>query len=99
MLTVRVALRVQPKGRDTFVAQFAKEHEEVPARFGGCEQFELFCNPVDPDSFLIYEEWTTREAFDAYRTSDYFAASGEVLFPLMDGAPDSAYYESERVGP
>ncbi len=38
----------------------AKEHEEVPARFGGSEQFELFCNPVDPDS---------------------------------------AYYESERVGP
>jgi len=31
--------------------------------------------------------------------SDYFRDAGEVLFPLMDGAPDSAYYEAERVGP
>lgn len=47
MLTVRVALRVQPEARETFVAQLAKEHD----------------------------------------------------VPLIDGAPDSAYYESERVGP
>ena len=24
---------------------------------------------------------------------------GAVLFPLIDGQPDSAYYESQRVGP
>jgi quinol monooxygenase YgiN len=48
---------------------------------------------------LLYEEWTSREAADAYLTSDYFAAGGQILFPLLDGSPDSAYYDSTRVGP
>jgi len=99
MLTVRVAVRAQPDGRDAFVAQLAKEHEEVPARFAGCERFDVCTSATEPNSFLIYEEWASRDAFDAYRSSDYFAEGGKVLFPLMDGTPDSAYYESERVGP
>ena len=55
--------------------------------------------PGDPASFLLYEEWADRKAADAYLTSEYFQAAAAVLFPLIDGQPDSAYYESERVGP
>jgi quinol monooxygenase YgiN len=99
MFTVRVAVRVRPEGREEFIAQLKKEEAEVPARFGGCERFAVYSDPSEPDSVLLYEEWATREAADAYMTSDYFRESGAVLFPLMDGSPDSAYYESERVGP
>ena len=99
MFTVRVAVRTQPDGRDRFISQLKKEAREVPARFEGCERFSIYNDPSDPDSTFLYEEWATRDAFDGYRTSDYFKASGEILFPLMDGAPDSAYYDSERVGP
>ena len=99
MFTVRVAVRTQPAGRDEFIAQLEKEAREVPTRFEGCERFSVYRDPSDPDSAFIYEEWANRDAFDGYRTSDYFRASGEILFPLMDGAPDSAYYESARVGP
>ena len=48
---------------------------------------------------LLYEEWKTREAAEAYLGSDYFRDAGAILFPLMEGRPDSAYYEAERVGP
>ncbi|HYN49705.1 MAG TPA: hypothetical protein VES62_02170 [Thermoleophilaceae bacterium] len=48
---------------------------------------------------LLYEEWTTKEAADTYLQSDYFREAGALLFPLMDGAPDSAYYVADRVGP
>jgi quinol monooxygenase YgiN len=99
MFTVRVAVQVRPEGRDAFVAQLKKAEQEVPGRFAGCERFAVYCDPSDPDSFLLYEEWADREAADAYLTSEYFQAGGAVLFPLMDGQPDSAYYESERVGP
>jgi quinol monooxygenase YgiN len=99
MFTVRVAARTQTEGREVFVAQLQREQNEVPEKFEGCERFAVYSDPSDPDSTFIYEEWATRESFDAYAGSDYFKASGEILFPLMSGSPDSAYYESERVGP
>ena len=99
MFCVRVAVRVKSEGRERFLAQLKKEEREVPDRFAGCARFAVFSDPADPDSLLLYEEWTSREAADRYLRSDYFREAGEVLFPLMDGAPDSAYYEAERVGP
>ncbi len=99
MYCVRVAVRVKPEGRDRFVAQLKREEREVPERFEGCERFAVFSDPTDPDNLLLYEEWTTREAADAYLRSEYFREAGEVLYPLMDGPADSAYYEAERVGP
>jgi quinol monooxygenase YgiN len=99
MFTIRVAVQVRPEGRDAFVAQLKKEEQEVPVRFAGCERFAVYRDPSDPGSFLLYEEWADRQAADAYLTSEYFQAGGAVLFPLMDGQPDSAYYEAERVGP
>jgi quinol monooxygenase YgiN len=99
MFTIRVAVQVRPEGRDAFVAQLKKEEQEVPVRFAGCERFAVYHDPCDPGSFLVYEEWSDRQAADAYLTSEYFLAGGAVLFPLMDGQPDSAYYESQRVGP
>ena len=99
MFCVRVAVRVKPEARDRFVAQLKTEEREVPDRFAGCERFAVFSDPADPDNVLLYEEWTTRDAAEAYMRSDYFRAAGDVLFPLMDGSPDSAYYEAERVGP
>lgn len=59
----------------------------------------VFSDPSDPDRVLLYEEWSTRDAAEAYMHSEYFRASADVLFPLMTGTPDSAYYEAERVGP
>jgi quinol monooxygenase YgiN len=99
MFCVRVAVRVKPEGRDEFLAQLKKEEREVPERFGGCARFAVYSDPVDPDSLLLYEEWATKEAADAYLQSDYFREAGAVLFPLMDGAPDSAYFAAERIGP
>ena len=99
MFTIRVAVQVRPDGREAFVAQLKKEEQEVPSRFAGCQRFAVYRDPGDPGSFLLYEEWSDRTAADAYLNSDYFQAGAAVLFPLMDGQPDSAYYQSERVGP
>jgi quinol monooxygenase YgiN len=67
--------------------------------FDGCERFAVYRDPSDATSLFLYEEWRDRDAADAYLGSDYFQSSGAVLFPLMDGAPDSAYYEAAQVGP
>jgi quinol monooxygenase YgiN len=99
MFCVRVAVRVKPQGRDRFLAQLKKAEREVPERFSGCARFAVYTDPTDPDSVLLYEEWTTKEAADTYLQSDYFREAGALLFGLMDGAPDSACYVADRVGP
>jgi quinol monooxygenase YgiN len=99
MFTVRVAVRVRPEARRQFLDQLQKEEQEVPRLFEGCERFAIYSDPADADNLLLYEEWTSRERAEVYMRSEYFRAGGEVLFPLMDGAPDSAYYVAERVGP
>ncbi len=96
MFCVRVAMRVKSEDRERFVGVLKQEERDVPARFAGCERFDVF---ADGERVLLYEEWATRDAAEAYLASDAFRTSGEVLFPLMDGAPDSAYYVAERVGP
>ncbi|MDN5860264.1 MAG: antibiotic biosynthesis monooxygenase [Pseudonocardia sp.] len=99
MFIVRVAVRVLPEGREQVVAQLRKEEREVADRFAGCERFAVFSDPADPDSLMLYEEWASRQDAERYMASDYFEVASRVVFPLMNGAPDSAYYEAQRVGP
>ncbi len=99
MFCVRVVVRVKPAGRERFLSQLKTEEREVPERFDGCERFAVFSDPADPDNLLLYEEWSTRAAAERYLNSDYFQEARKVLFPLIDGAPDSAYYQAERTGP
>jgi quinol monooxygenase YgiN len=99
MLVVRVAVRCRSGHRDTFLMQLRREEQQVPTTFEGCERFTFGTHPDDPDRVLLYEEWRDREAFEAYRESEFFEEAGAKLFPLMDGPPDSSYFEAERVGP
>jgi quinol monooxygenase YgiN len=99
MRSIRVELRAKPERQAQLVASLAAEAREVPARFEGCERYAVFVHPEDDCRILLYEEWSDAEAFAAYRESDFFEQSGQALFPMFDGPPDSAYYESVRVGP
>jgi quinol monooxygenase YgiN len=99
MFVARVALRTRAEDRPGLVAQLQREEHEVPALFAGCRRFSLTQHHTDPHSLLLYEEWDDAATFEAYRRSEYFERSGAVLFPLIDGAPDTAYYEAQRVGP
>ena len=97
MFTVRVVARVVPGGESQFLAQLEKEAHEVPDLFGGCARYGIYTAPSDPATVFVYEEWASRAAFDAYLHSDYFKEASTILHPLMDGAPDGAYYESQPV--
>jgi quinol monooxygenase YgiN len=99
MHSIRVELRAKPEKQARLVAALAAEAREVPHRFEGCERYAVFVHPDDECRILLYEEWSDAGAFDAYRESDFFEQSGRTLFPMVDGPPDSAYYESVRVGP
>lgn len=98
MMVIRVLVDVQPDQTEAFVAHLAEEAPQVRA-LDGCERFELFVDPSAPNRFLLYEEWASAEAFEAYQGSALLRESFAVLGPMMAGPPQSAYYAASREGP
>jgi quinol monooxygenase YgiN len=94
MIIIRVAMNVQPENKEKFLSLLGQEAVSV-RRLEGCLKFNIFEDVSSENALLLYEEWQTLEAFDAYRTSRAFKETGQHLFPLMDGKPDSAYYSAE----
>ncbi|MDQ3032033.1 MAG: antibiotic biosynthesis monooxygenase [Myxococcota bacterium] len=91
MMVIRVVVQVRPEHVDAFAAHMRAESLQVRA-LEGCQRYELFRDPEAPGRFLLYEEWASREAFDAYRASDLLRESFAVLGPMMAAPPDSVYY-------
>lgn len=97
MFIIRVIMTVKPDEAPAFVEYLQKEAADVKAQFAGCEQFGLFADVSAENRYLLYEEWETQAAFNAYRNSDFFKQNSAVLFPMMAGAPDSAYFSAEII--
>jgi autoinducer 2-degrading protein len=93
MMVIRVVVDVKEESTDAFVAHLQEESVAVRA-LDGCLRYQLFRDPEDDTSFLLYEEWASPEAFEAYQASDLLRESFAVLGPMMAGPPDSQYFEA-----
>ena len=91
MMVIRVVVNVKPERVDDFVQQIQSDAPRVRA-LHGCERYELFRAADEPKRFFLYEEWTSREAFEEYQQSALLRESFAVLGPMMEGPPDSAYF-------
>ena len=98
MMVIRVLVRVQEGRAEDFLAHMAQETPRV-LEFEGCERYAVFADPSEANRFLLYEEWASAEAFEAYRSSELLAESFRVLGPMMAGPPDSSYFSANPVGP
>lgn len=96
MIIVRVLVKIQPQHKNEFV-QLMNDDLEDTMKFEGCKHFALYEDTQNENGFILYEEWESQANFDAYRTSEYFKARGGQLFPLMDGTPDSQYYQADPI--
>ena len=99
MRSVRVMMRAKPGRQRELADVLCHEASEVPALFAGCLRYGAFVDPEDDHQVLLYEEWSDEASFVAFSSSEYFERSGGWVFPLLDGAPEVAYYDSELVGP
>lgn len=98
MMVIRVVLRIQPEQRSAFLAYLNEESPHVRA-MEGCSWYELFEDPNDENRFLLYEEWASADAFEAYKSTESFSQAFAVLGPMMAGPPTSAYYGASLEGP
>ena len=99
MFVARVAVKASAEGREMLVDRLSEEATVVPTKFDGCQFYVVSVDANDDHHILIAEEWTDREAFDAYQQSEYFAESLETLWSCLAAPPNSAYYDSTLVGP
>ncbi len=99
MLVARVRVTSSPEGIEPLVELLTAEAERVPSMFTGCQMFVVSVDAADENTVMIAEEWSSKEQFDAYQTSEHFASIMGSALPLLAGPPDSAYYEGELVGP
>jgi quinol monooxygenase YgiN len=74
MLTVIAQYRTQP-GRGDEVAEVLVRHAATTRTEPGCLRFDACRSLDDPDRFVLYEQYTDDEAFEAHHTSEHFRAN------------------------
>jgi len=96
MIVVRVCLTSKEENISALSAVLANDVTNTNA-FDGCVRYDVYQGINDECEFILYEEWENQQSFDAYKASDYFKDIGGKIFPLLDGTPDSAYYQAELI--
>jgi quinol monooxygenase YgiN len=80
--------------RAAALAQLDGERDEVRAMPGNLA-FRVYASREDEIRITVIHEWDGEASFAGYLRSDSFARSGEVLRPVMTGAPVSRRFRAE----
>jgi len=80
--------------RHAAIEQLEREQPLVNA-MPGCVAFRVFADRRNQTGITVLHEWIDKTAFDRYLESDAFARSGEILRPMMNGAPSSRRFRVE----
>ena len=80
--------------RPAALAQLDQESGEVRAMPGNVA-FRVYAGREDDTQVTVVHEWQDEPSFAGYLGSASFARSGEVLRPLMTGAPVSRRFRAE----
>lgn len=72
-LTIVANIHAKPDQADLVRAELEKLIPLTRAE-EGCVQYDLHLNQADPAHFLFFENWATREAFEAHMQTAHIAA-------------------------
>lgn len=82
--------------RPTALDHLDAERDQVRAMPGNLA-FRVYASREDDGRITIVHEWDDEASFEGYLRSAAFAHSGEVLRPIMIGAPVSRRFRAELV--
>jgi quinol monooxygenase YgiN len=91
VLVVRMTAK---EGEDDRVAELARELAEASRAEPGCEAYVPCRDPDDPRSFVLYEQYRDKSAFEEHGASEHFkrlALGG--LFELLESR-ERTFYET-----
>jgi len=91
VLVVRMKAK---EGEDERAVEIARELAEASRAEPGCEAYVPCRDPEDPRSFLFYEQYRDKAAFEAHGASEHLQrlAAGE-LFELLESR-ERTFYET-----
>jgi quinol monooxygenase YgiN len=92
VLVVRMKIA---EGNEERAAELIPELARASRTEPGCELYIPCRDPEDPRSYLFYEQYRDKAAFEEHGASEHFQrlAAGE-LFGLTDGARERTFYET-----
>jgi quinol monooxygenase YgiN len=80
--------------RPAALAQLDRERDEI-REMPGNVAFRVYASREDETLITVVHEWEDETSFADYLESDSFARSGQVLRPIMTGAPVSRRFHAE----
>ena len=80
--------------RPAALAQLDREHDQVRGMPGNIA-FRVYAGREDDTQVTVVHEWADETSFAEYLSLASFARSGEVLRPMMAGAPVSRRFHAE----
>ena len=81
-----VVARVTVKeGREAAFSAVASVLVEATRKEAGCLFYTLYQSPMDPKSFIFYEEYKDQAAFELHSNSDHFKAFAGAIGDMLDG--------------
>ena len=94
MLIAIVDFSTTATDRTAALAHLDAERDQIRAMPGNLA-FRVYAARQNDGGITILHEWNDEASFQGYLRSDCFARSGEVLRPLMVGAPVSRRFRAE----
>ena len=86
--------RTAATDRSAALARFDGEGDRVRAMPGNVA-FRVYAGREDDTAVAVVHEWDDEASFAGYLRSDSFAQLGEVIRPMMIGAPVSRRFRAE----
>lgn len=82
MIHVIADIRIRPGLLEEFAA-IAQPCIAASRREPGCRRYDLNASITDPDALVFVEQWESREAFEAHRTTAHHAAFSQANKPFI----------------
>jgi len=71
-MLIVVARYVVAEGHESRVAGLLRKNAEASRAEPGCLEFSVYQEIDDPRAFLLYEQYTSEDAFQAHRRTPHF---------------------------
>ena len=91
MVILTAILKAQ-QGKGDVLEQAFKKHAPMFQKDPGTITYSVHRKADDPDTFLIYERYENKAAFDAHVASARFKELGGVTNPVLAGKPEIVFY-------